>query len=148
MDFSSDNEFSAVERVCATSEGFDQHLEKRPAAGFANAADAMDLLKIFALFHNENLSLEILGRAIRSARMDYGQRRKDEIEQRSSPLTHRTSWSESIRRLPSALIEGFVSIGHVFYLPVPVLVPVPVRELEDLGYVAGEQAAGTKNIFP
>lgn len=118
MDLSSDNDSNAVIRVFATLEGCYQHLEKRSADGFASATDAMDLLKLFAFFHNENISLDIIRRAMRDARMESDRGTKDVTEQRSNPLT-RTSWSESIRRLPSVLIEGFMSVGHRYYLPFP-----------------------------
>lgn len=108
----------AVTRVFATLEGCYQDLERRSLAGSESATDAVELLKLFAFFHNENISLEILRRAVLGPGLELEQRQRDDEEHRSDPLSQST-WLEWARQAPAALLEGLLHLRRHYYLPLP-----------------------------
>lgn len=117
-DLSRDVESNAVIRVFATLEGCYQDLERRSLAGNESATDAIELLKIFAFFHNENISLEILRRAVLGPGLEHEQSQRDYEEHRADPLSQST-WLEWAQRVPIALLEGLLHIRKHYYLPLP-----------------------------
>lgn len=113
-----DDDSNAIIRVFTTLEGCYQHLEKLSLNGSEKATDAIELLKIFAFFHNENISLDIFRRSMLGARIETNHRKKDDEKRQADPLKPQSSWYESIWRASGTVFEGLLSIGQS-YLPLP-----------------------------
>lgn len=117
-DLFKNNDFNVVIIVFTTLEGCYQRLEKLSSDGFEKATDAMELLKIFAFFHHENISVDIFRRSMLGARMELNKKKTDDETHHEDPLGPQRSWSESIWRFLGVVFEGVVGIGQ-YCLPLP-----------------------------
>jgi tetratricopeptide (TPR) repeat protein len=90
------------------------------------ARDAIQLFKVFAFFHHENIQFDILERAVNNRILEVEQEEKQKEEERQKAILERSStWSSWLRKLPFELIQYLLTNTG------PVVLPAAIRDAHD-----------------
>lgn len=105
--------------VFATWELCYEQLEQRNTEA---TLDAIQLLKTFAFFHSENISRDILSRALRNGDLERQQEQKDAQQERLDAQSHKPTWDEWFRS------TGMLFVAYLMKNRGPAPLPAVIRD--------------------